>query len=95
MLQPNFDDTHLAGQEVRTAIGGLLPYLDHLELTGAPLQRNPTALLNGWQRSSSRGRRDVPARVTTEVSAHRSVRAPIMSTPPALCLESPGEAAQG
>jgi cytochrome P450 len=41
---------HLAGQEVRAAIGGLLPYLDHLELTDAPLQRNPTALLNGWQR---------------------------------------------
>src|ERR1700736_1801724 len=41
---------HLAGQEVRAAIGGMLPYLDHLELTDAPLQRNPTALLNGWQR---------------------------------------------
>jgi cytochrome P450 len=41
---------HLAGQEVRAAVGGLLPYLDRLELTGAPLQRNPSALLNGWQR---------------------------------------------
>jgi cytochrome P450 len=41
---------HLAGQEVRAAIGGMLPYLDNLELTNAPLQRNPTALLNGWQR---------------------------------------------
>jgi cytochrome P450 len=41
---------HLASQEVRAAIGGMLPYLDHLELTDAPLQRNPTALLNGWQR---------------------------------------------
>jgi cytochrome P450 len=41
---------HLAGQEVRTAIGGLLPYLDRLELTDVPLQRNPSALLNGWQR---------------------------------------------
>ncbi|WP_297730669.1 cytochrome P450 [Mycobacterium sp.] len=41
---------HLAGQEVRAAIGGLLPYLDRLEVTDAPLQRNPTALLNGWQR---------------------------------------------
>jgi cytochrome P450 len=41
---------HLAGQEVRAAIGGLLPYLGHLQLTGAPLQRNPTALLNGWQK---------------------------------------------
>jgi cytochrome P450 len=40
---------HLAGQEVRTAIGGLLPHLDRLELVG-PLQRNPTALLNGWQK---------------------------------------------
>jgi cytochrome P450 len=41
---------HLAGQEVRAAIGGLLPYLDRLKLADAPLQRNPTALLNGWQR---------------------------------------------
>jgi cytochrome P450 len=40
---------HLAGQEVRAAIGGLLPYLDRLKLTDVPLQRNPTALLNGWQ----------------------------------------------
>jgi cytochrome P450 len=40
---------HLAGQEVRTAIGALLPYLDRLELVG-PLERNPTALLNGWQK---------------------------------------------
>lgn len=40
---------HLAGQEVRTAIGGLLPYLDRLKLVG-PLERNPTALLNGWQK---------------------------------------------
>jgi cytochrome P450 len=40
---------HLAGLEVRTAIGGLLPHLDRLELVG-PLQRNPTALLNGWQK---------------------------------------------
>ena len=41
---------HLAGQEARAAIGGLLPHLDRLKLTDAPLQRNPTALLNGWQR---------------------------------------------
>jgi len=41
---------HLAGQEVRAAIGGLLPHLDRLKLNDAPLQRNPTALLNGWQR---------------------------------------------
>jgi cytochrome P450 len=40
---------HLAGQEVRAAVGGLLPYLDRLEITGA-LERNPTALLNGWQK---------------------------------------------
>jgi cytochrome P450 len=40
---------HLAGQEVRAAVGGLLPYLDRLELTG-PLEHNPTALLNGWQK---------------------------------------------
>jgi cytochrome P450 len=40
---------HLAGQEVRTAVGGLLPYLDRLEIAGA-LERNPTALLNGWQK---------------------------------------------
>jgi cytochrome P450 len=40
---------HLAGQEVRAAVGGLLPYLDRLQLTGA-LERNPTALLNGWQK---------------------------------------------
>jgi cytochrome P450 len=40
---------HLAGQEVRAAVAGLLPYLDRLELAG-PLERNPTALLNGWQK---------------------------------------------
>src|ERR1700744_3775685 len=38
----------LPGQEVRTAVGGLLPYLDRLEMAGT-LERNPTALLNGWQ----------------------------------------------
>jgi hypothetical protein len=41
---------HLDGREVRAAVGGLLPYFDRLELTGPPLQRNPSALLNGWQR---------------------------------------------
>jgi cytochrome P450 len=40
---------HLAGQEVRTTVGGLLPYLDRLEIAG-PLEHNPTALLNGWQK---------------------------------------------
>jgi hypothetical protein len=34
---------------VRTAVGGLLPYFDRLEIAGA-LKRNPTALLNGWQK---------------------------------------------
>ena len=41
---------HLAGQEVRAAVGGLLPHLDRLELTDAPLEPNPTALLNGWRK---------------------------------------------
>jgi cytochrome P450 len=40
---------HLVGQEVRAAVGGLLPYLDRLEIAGG-LERNPTALLNGWQK---------------------------------------------
>ena len=40
---------HLAGQEVRAALGRLLPYLDRLEIAGE-LKRNPTALLNGWQK---------------------------------------------
>jgi cytochrome P450 len=40
---------HLAGQEVRTAVGGLPPYLERLEMPGA-LERNPTALLNGRQK---------------------------------------------
>jgi cytochrome P450 len=40
---------HLAGQEVRAAIGGLLPHLERLEIAGA-LERNPSALLNGWQK---------------------------------------------
>ncbi|WP_330255019.1 cytochrome P450 [Nocardia sp. NBC_00565] len=41
---------HLAGQEVRAAVGRLLPHLGKLELAGAPLERNPSVLLNGWQR---------------------------------------------
>jgi len=40
---------HLAGQEVRAAVGRLLPYLDRLEIVGE-VKRNPTALLNGWQK---------------------------------------------
>ena len=39
----------LAGQEVRAGVGGLLPYRDQLRIAGAP-ERNPTALLNGWQK---------------------------------------------
>jgi hypothetical protein len=38
------------GASPSAAIGGLLPYLDHLQLTGPPLQHNPSALLNGWRR---------------------------------------------
>src|ERR1700753_1663321 len=40
---------HLAGQEVRAAIGALLPFLGRLKMTGE-LERNPSALLNGWQK---------------------------------------------
>jgi hypothetical protein len=38
------------GASPSAAIGGLLPYLDHVQLTGPPLQHNPSALLNGWRR---------------------------------------------
>jgi cytochrome P450 len=41
---------HLAGLEVRTAIAKLLPHLDRFQLSEDPLVRNPSALLNGWQR---------------------------------------------
>jgi cytochrome P450 len=41
---------HLAGQEVRTAIGKLLPYLQSSKLRDDPLQPNPSVLLNGWRR---------------------------------------------
>jgi cytochrome P450 len=41
---------YLAGQEVRTAIGKLLPYLQSSELGDDPLQPNPSVLLNGWRR---------------------------------------------
>jgi len=30
-------------------VQGLLPYLDRLEIAG-PLERHPTALLNGWEK---------------------------------------------
>jgi cytochrome P450 len=41
---------HLAGQEVRTAVGALVPHLERLKLSGRPLEPNPSSLLNGWQR---------------------------------------------
>jgi cytochrome P450 len=41
---------HLAGQEVRTAVGALLPYLERLKLDDRPLKPNPSSLLNGWQK---------------------------------------------
>jgi cytochrome P450 len=41
---------HLAIQEVTTAIGGLLPHLEGLRLADAPLELNPSAILNGWRR---------------------------------------------
>jgi cytochrome P450 len=42
--------SHLATQEVCSAISGLLPHLDRFELDTSRLQRQPTMLLNGWQR---------------------------------------------
>ena len=39
---------HLAGQEVRAAIGGLLPTSIGSRWPGR--ERNPSALLNGWQK---------------------------------------------
>jgi cytochrome P450 len=41
---------HLAGQEVRTAIGGLLPWLKRSRLGDLPLEPNPSVLLNGWRK---------------------------------------------
>jgi len=41
---------HLAGQEVRTAIGRLLPYFEGSRLTDDVLQPNPSVLLNGWRK---------------------------------------------
>jgi len=41
---------HLAGQEVRAAIGALAPYLEQLKLKDGPLASNPSSLLNGWQK---------------------------------------------
>jgi cytochrome P450 len=42
--------SHLATQEVSSAISGLLPHLDRFELDTSRLERQPTMLLNGWQR---------------------------------------------
>jgi cytochrome P450 len=42
--------SHLATQEVCSAVGGLLPHLDRFQLDVASLERQPTMLLNGWQR---------------------------------------------
>jgi cytochrome P450 len=41
---------HLAGLEVRTAIGKLLPYLGSSSLRTDLLQPNPSVILNGWRR---------------------------------------------
>lgn len=41
---------HLATQEVNAAMGKLVPHLEHLKLSDAPLLPNPSAILNGWQR---------------------------------------------
>jgi cytochrome P450 len=42
--------SHLATREVCSAIGGLLPHLDRFEVDTTALERQPTMLLNGWQR---------------------------------------------
>lgn len=41
--------SHLATQEVCSAIIGLLPHLDKFDLDQSRLDRQPTMLLNGWQ----------------------------------------------
>ncbi len=40
----------LAAEEVRSAVGRLVPLLGRLELSDKPLEPNPSVLLNGWQR---------------------------------------------
>jgi cytochrome P450 len=40
---------HLAGQEVRAAVGRLLPHLDQFTLPEGSLEPNPSVLLNGWK----------------------------------------------
>jgi cytochrome P450 len=42
--------SHLALQEVSAAVGRIVPYLPSLKLVDQPLESNPSALLNGWQR---------------------------------------------
>lgn len=41
---------HLAGQEVRTAIGKLMPHLEGSRLADDLLEPNPSVLLNGWRK---------------------------------------------
>jgi cytochrome P450 len=41
---------HLAGLEVRTAIGKLLPYLEGSRVKDDLLQPNPSVVLNGWRK---------------------------------------------
>ncbi|HEX3898836.1 MAG TPA: cytochrome P450 [Mycobacteriales bacterium] len=42
--------SHLALQEVTTALGALLPHLPSVRLADAPLESNPSAILNGWRK---------------------------------------------
>jgi cytochrome P450 len=42
--------SHLALQEVNAAIGRVGPHLRQLRLSDEPLQPNPSAILNGWQK---------------------------------------------
>jgi cytochrome P450 len=41
---------HLAAQEVSAALGGILSHLNGLRLSDEPLEANPSAILNGWQK---------------------------------------------
>lgn len=41
---------HLANEEVRSAIGGLIPHLQRFELDLQSLEATPGMLLNGWRR---------------------------------------------
>ncbi|HEX3707796.1 MAG TPA: cytochrome P450 [Mycobacteriales bacterium] len=42
--------SHLALQEVTSAVGALLPHLPHVRLADAPLEPNPSVILNGWRK---------------------------------------------